>query len=119
MNLQGRHKGRPRNKISGQFDPRLFVLPFGSDASARSPAFIDPGLKSEMGGDVEIDIDAIVLRPRSGRHADTDPVVDGSRGADRGASGRAGGDVQAVDAQGLAQPLEGVAIGRQALARAA
>ena len=46
---------------------RLFVLPFGPYARARSPARIDAGLQSDMTGDIEIDRNAVVLRPRSGR----------------------------------------------------
>ena len=97
---------------------RCYLSPFGSDAGARSPACIDAGLKPEMAGHVEIDIDAVVPRPRSSRHADADPVVDRARGADQGAPGRAGGDVQAVDAERLAEPLEGVEHRRKKFATA-
>src|SRR5579872_6960949 len=88
----------------------LFVLPFSPDAGARSPACVHAGLKAEMAGDVEIDIDAVVPGPRSGRHADADPVVDRARGADQGAAGCALGNVQAVDAERPAQTVEGVKI---------
>ena len=63
--------------------------------------------------DVEIDVEAIVLRPGAGRHADADPVVDRARRADRRPAGRAGRDVEAVDAEALspaasAQPSKAV-----------
>ena len=66
-----------------------------------------------MTRNVEIDVDAIILRPRSARYANADSIVDRSCCADQGASGRAGGDVQAVDPQRLAQPLECVAVARK------
>ncbi len=61
---------------AGNLGPRLFVLPFGADAGARSPACIDAGLQTDVAGDVEIEGNAVVPLPRPRRDADADPVVD-------------------------------------------
>ncbi len=74
--IQPAPRASPKGEQAGNLGPRLFVLPFGADAGARSPACIDAGLQTDVAGDVEIEGNAVVPLPRPRRDADADPVVD-------------------------------------------
>src|SRR5690606_23633002 len=85
---------------------RALILPLRADADGGVSACADLALHANVAGHVDIDRHAALLRRGAGLDPHADAVADRPREADRRSAIGAERDVEAVDAERAAKPLE-------------